>query len=162
MLSRRNDFTRTRAATPCGVSLGTALAKTASGSSRASVWDDSCGSSLCARSRADSLKKTVLEPQAAADRLFHQVHAFDRNLALLVGAASAKARRSSFTRAFWRLSIAPQTSLESGEISHGGTGVYPTPPRHNFTAQRQLRRDNLLSCRSAGRCVRFRSANPRR
>ncbi len=48
------------AAIPCGVSLGTALANTSSGSSRASVCDDSCGSSLCARSRADSLKKTVL------------------------------------------------------------------------------------------------------
>ena len=36
------------------------------------------------RSRADSLKKTVAEPQPATNRLLHQMHAFDGDLTLLI------------------------------------------------------------------------------
>ena len=126
-----NDFTRTSAATPCGVSLGTALAKTSSGSSSASVCDDSCGSSLCARSRAESLKKTVLQPQSAADGLFHQMHAFDGDLALLVGRGLGEGAAQFFHARVLPAVDAAQTSPPKlVRSSHGrGTGVYPTPQR---------------------------------
>ena len=117
--SNANDFTRTRAATPCGVSLGTALAKTSSGSSSASVCADNCGSSLCTRSLADSLKKTVSEPQSAADRLFHDVHAFHGNLALRIGCSLGESAAQLLHARILAAVDAAQTIFDFDGYGHG-------------------------------------------
>jgi len=60
--SREKCLRRTRAATPCGDSLGTRLSNNLSGSRRVSTWAPICGSRRSARSCADSRKNTELKP----------------------------------------------------------------------------------------------------
>src|ERR1022692_3303449 len=74
--SRENCLRRTRAATPCGDSLGTRLSNNLSGSRRVSTWAPICGSRRSARSCADS-KEYRTETQATADGFFQDAQAFD-------------------------------------------------------------------------------------
>ena len=73
---------------------------------------ESCGSSLCARSRADFAEEDRAQPQPAANRLLHQVHAFDGNLALLVGRCVGETAAQLLHPRILAAVDAPQTTFE--------------------------------------------------
>ena len=73
---------------------------------------------MCARSRADSLKNTVAQPQSAANGLFHQVHAFDGDFALLVGSGFGEGAPQLLHARVLAAVDAPQAIVEFGRKSH--------------------------------------------
>ncbi len=127
--SSLNVFTLTSAATPCGVSLGTALANTSSGSSSVSVCSESWGISLCDALSSRFAEKDSSKAKSGADRLLHQVHAFDGDLSLGIRRALAE-RAAQFLHARILAALhAPESIFELEQVSHAipETGVYRTP-----------------------------------
>ena len=75
--SRVKSFHRTRAATPCGASLGTTLANSLSGSRSVSTWAPSWGRKPLCPGRGRLAEKDCLKAQAAANGFFQNSQAFN-------------------------------------------------------------------------------------
>ena len=101
-----NVLQRTKAATPCGVSLGTALANNLSGSNKSFDMRRQLRQQAAPPDSPPSSQKHCPKLQSAANGLFEDPHAFDG--AISVGRQLAMRRRparSSLTRALWRPSM---------------------------------------------------------
>ena len=87
-------------------------------------------------------KKHRLKPQAAADRLFHQMHALDRDFAFFAGGSVMKQTTQVLHPRILTAGNAPQSVFIFFNFRHRvrETGVYRTP-RHSVDG-----RGHALAC----------------